>query len=407
MDKLAADLRRMKTTATAILVVAAAIFVSARIAEGRGVGWAGPIRAMAEAAMVGGLADWFAVTALFRRPLGLPIPHTAIVPRRKDEIGRGLGEFVQSNFLTPDLLVGRLRDIEPARRIGEFLVRKEVAAAVADQVAKGLRGALDTVEADAGLGEVLARAVTERLSDVPAGPTIARALEVASADGRHRELVPVLARQLQVVMTQSKATLRASFLREAPWWVGEGVFNRLFERVQATLVDVAAHPEHALRAAIDDQLKDWIERLRQDLVLIAKAETWKHEILVHPVTAAWVGGLWAEARELLLRNVASDTSELRVRMVAIVGSIGERILNDESLRARIDEVTERVVASVVRDHGHEIANLITVTVERWDAEDTSRRIENQIGRDLQFVRINGTVVGGLVGLVLYIVSRWL
>lgn len=398
-------LRRMRRVATALLVLAAAVFIAARIAERDGTAWAGYVRATAEAAMVGGVADWFAITALFRHPLRLRIPHTAIIPKRKDEIGKGLGEFVRTNFLTPDLIVGRLRDVEPARRIGEWLVRPDVASAVGLQVGKGVRGALDMIEEDGQLPSALERIVTERLESVAAGPLAARALEIATADGRHHAVVDVLARQLQVVLNQSRATLKESFLREAPWWVGEGVFNRLFERVQTTLADVAATRSHPMRRAIDDQVAGWIVKLRSDPGVVDEAERWKHEMIAHPISRAWVASLWSHGREIIIAQAASEGSELRQRVEGLVTSSGRRILDDEVVRARIDEIAARALTSVVRDHGHEIASLISTTVERWDADDTSRRIEEQIGRDLQFVRINGTVVGGLVGLVIHTVSQ--
>jgi uncharacterized membrane-anchored protein YjiN (DUF445 family) len=402
------ELRRMKVFATGLLVVAALVYLVARGAEDDGPGWVGYVRAFAEAAMVGALADWFAVTALFRYPLGLPIPHTAIIPRRKDQIGRSLGEFVEGNFLTREVLAERLHGVHAGRRIGQWLAVPEHAArasGIAGDAAKGLIEVLDDRDVQAAMGGMVER----RLRGIDVAPLLARAVDVSVEGGHHRRLLDAGLRGFATFLEENRATLRGRLTKESPWWVPEPlddrIFNKIFSGVQHFLGDVAEDPEHEVRGSIEARIRELSERLRGDPVMIGRVEELKDELLSHPEVQAWFESLWGSVKTSVIAAAADPTSELRVRVADGLRTLGERLVADHELQAKIDDWLERSVAYVVDNYKSEVADLIATTVERWDSKDTSRRIELQVGRDLQFIRINGTVVGGIAGVLIHTVGQ--
>ena len=377
-------LRRAKGVALSMLVVAAAIFVAARSFED-GRPWVGYIRAFAEAAMVGGLADWFAVTALFRHPLRLPIPHTAIIAKRKVEIGRGLGEFVRSNFLVPSVLEERVRAWRPAGRLASWATQPSSADRVGELAARAVRAGGQALRDD-DVQDVLVAQVRARLAKVEAAPVLGRTLTVALADGRQAALVDATIDRLTDMLRVQLPALRTQFERESPWWVPETIDNRVFARIV-----------------------DGVERLLADMqtdpALIARGEAWKTELLDRPEVAAWVGGAWRDVRLAIETDLADRESELRRRLDEAIRRAGARLADDAALARRVDDGVVRAVVSMAESSGAEVATLIESTVNGWDTEETVERIETQIGRDLQFVRMNGTIVGGLIGVVLHVVSK--
>jgi len=403
------DLRRMKRRATGLLVMAAVVFVAATLAERRDAGW-GYLRATAEAAMVGGLADWFAVTALFRRPLGLPIPHTALVPTRKDSFGRSLGTFVEENFLAGDAVVERLRAAQVGRRVGEWLTRPDAAAAVSRHVAAALAGATDVLRDDEVSG-ALEHAVTERLRRVEPAPLAGRMLAVATAEDRHRPLVDAAVAGAIRFLDEQRPALRDRFGRQSPWWVPEPLDDRIFDKLhdglRAFLVEVSRTDDHALRLHLDARLATFIDRLQHDPELAARAGQWRDEFLAHPAVRAWIASLWGDLKATVVAQSADADSELRRRLERAASQLGEKLLAEPGLRDKLDGWLEGVVRYVIDAEGHQVGELIATTVQRWDPEEASARIETQVGRDLQFIRINGTIVGGLAGLAIHTLGRLL
>ena len=401
----ATALARMKRVATGLFVLAVVVFLVANAYDDRAT-WIGYVRAFAEAAMVGALADWFAVTALFRHPLGLPIPHTAIVPRRKDEIGRGLGEFVEGNFLSREVLDERLAEARLAERLGVWLTDPHNAKRLADALADAV-GAVVEVLDDAELQAGIERMVEDRVERIDAAPLVARVVDASMRSGHHQRLLDSVLVSLDGFLGDNRSTFRGRLEEESPWWVPESIDDRIFEKiydaVRRFIADVTADADHEVRHSIDRRLAAFAVRMSEDPALAAKAEQLKHELLDHPEVRAWIGSLWAEMRDAITRVAAEPHGELRQRIATSVMRLGARLATDEELRRRVDEWFERGISYAVEHYRSEVAGFISSTVERWDPETTSRRMELQVGRDLQFIRINGTIVGGLAGVLIHTV----
>ena len=405
----AAELASMKRKATGLLALAAAIFLVSVVLE-HTYSWVSWIRAGAEAAMVGGLADWFAVTALFRYPLGIPIPHTAIIPTRKERIARILADFFEKNFFTRDVLAARLHQLGLAERIGGWLAEPENSRAVARQLVKAAAGAADAVPEDAARGFV-DRSIIGRLRAIPAAPVAARALEGLVRDGRHQELLDRILTTLNRVLEKNDEFIRRRIGEESPWWVPELAEDRLHEKVvgaiERTLGAVVADPAHPLRGQFDTAVRDFIEKLKTSPKTIDRAEEIKEELLESPAILNLSAKLWGDVRDALGRYAEDPDREPPPELERAIQSFGEALLRDESLRARIDQGVASAVAGLAERHRSHVGELIVETVNRWDGAETARRLELQVGRDLQYVRINGTLVGGLVGLLLHALRSFL
>ena len=399
----------MKAVATSLLVFAAVVYLVAKANEDQA-GWVGYVRACAEAAMVGALADWFAVTALFRHPLGIPIPHTAIIPRRKDQIGRSLGEFVEGNFLTQDVLIQRLENVEIGRRLGHWLAQPTSARRASAAVMDAMRGTIEVLD-DRDVQEAIGGLVERRLRATDVAPLLGKAVDVSVEGGHFQRLLDALFVGLGKFLKENEETLRTRLKKESPWWVPEPIDDRIFKKildgVQSFLADLHDEPDHEVRAAIEQRVRELAERLRTDPEMIAKGEELKHELLSHPEVQAWLQSLWGELKRAMLTAADDPDSELRRRLDAGLVQLGRRLQDDVVLQAKVDGWVERVAVYLIEHYRSEVADLIATTVQRWDGRDTARRIELQVGRDLQFIRINGTVVGGLAGLIIHAVGEGL
>ena len=407
IDEQRRQLRRMKRIALAMLVVAAAVFLAAGPYEDTRP-WLGYVRAFAEASMVGGLADWFAVTALFRHPLGIPIPHTAIIAERKNEIGRGLGEFVRSNFLIPAVLEERIRAAHPAARLSAWLARPDAAGNVTDAVVRAVQAAGAALR-DEEVQELLESQIRLRVEHIEAAPLVGRSLSIVLGDGRQAALVDGMLDRTRSVLLAQLPDLRKQFERESPWWVPEPiddkVFNRIVTGVERLLADIRSDRTHPVRLSIESGITRALTEMQTDPLMIAKGEAWKTALLNHPDVREWIGSAWRAVRSSVEAELADRSSDLRRRLEDAVRQAGDRLARDPVLAGKVDDGVVRAVLSVAASSGDEVASLITTTVEKWNAEETVDRIETQIGRDLQFVRMNGTIVGGLIGLVLHALSR--
>jgi uncharacterized membrane-anchored protein YjiN (DUF445 family) len=401
------QLTRMKRRATGLLVLMGAVFGVAWMLEAAHP-WLGYLRATAEAGLVGGVADWFAITALFRRPLNLPIPHTAIIPQRKDRIGRSLGNFVQNNFLSPDVLGNKLRAAGLSRRAAEWLREPEHARTAVRQAAGALRSATAVVRDD-DVHALLERSVIEPLKRRPIAPVLADGLALLTVNDRHQQLLDRLIQGLARLVAQNEGLIRQRIREESPWWVPGFVDDRVHERVvdgiSRTLFEVSADQNHPLRRQLDELLVSWIEQLRESPEAIARAEQIKQQVLDHPTSEQLTASLWREVKKVLDRQVDAAEQGTPGGLERGLAALAEAALEDEALLAKLDEWMIGAVLRIVEQHRHEVGQLIAHTVSGWDPDETSRRIELQIGRDLQFIRINGTLVGGLVGLVLYALTQ--
>jgi uncharacterized membrane-anchored protein YjiN (DUF445 family) len=401
------DLAHMKRLATGLLVAATVVFIVARIFEDD-VSGLSYVRATAEAAMVGALADWFAVTALFKHPLGIPIPHTAIIPNRKDDIGRGLGTFVERNFLTAEVVTEKLQGTPMAARLGAWLAEPVNARRVGDQTATVLASVIDALQDDE-VQDAIEGALAKKVRDTPAGPILGRGLDLVIADGRHQQLLSSILHRVAESLDANRDALRGRLGSESPWWVPDTVDDRVFERlyggVRRLLEDVADDPDHELRTHFDLRMQQLAEDLESSPEMQARAEALKEELLAHPSVREWSGTVWSDLKSTLLARAADPSSELRQRVEAGVAGFGARLRDDPSLQAKVDGWIVSAAGGLVEQSRAEVGELIATTVARWDPAESSRRIELQVGRDLQFIRINGTVVGGLAGLVIHVVGQ--
>jgi uncharacterized membrane-anchored protein YjiN (DUF445 family) len=396
-------LRRMKRTATGLLVLAALVFLATFLFTD-GTGWWGYVRATAEAGMVGGIADWFAVTALFRHPLGIPIPHTALIPRGKDAIGKGLGEFVQRNFMNPEALVARVGEAHLSRRLGEWLANPDNARAASRQAA-GIIAALAETVNENEIQDSLREMITNRIDGVDAAPLLGSVLDRAVAGGQHEALIAAGLRAVGKAVTENRELIRKRIYEEAPNWVpgyvNDLVFEKIYVSLQRFVGDVAANPDHEVRRILDARIVEWIEQLKTSPDLATRANELKRQLLEHPEFKSWTEGLWGSLKQHLSTAAEQPESDLRQRLEQLALSTGERLLSDDEVRKGADAWITNLARHLAERSGPEVASLIASTVERWDADETSHRLELQVGRDLQFIRINGTIVGSLVGLVLH------
>ncbi|MEA2002078.1 MAG: DUF445 domain-containing protein [Actinomycetota bacterium] len=402
-EQRARRLRTMKRNAGGLLVLAAVVFVATFVFTD-GSGWAGYVRAASEASMVGGVADWFAVTALFRHPLGIPIPHTAIIPRGKDAIGKGLGEFVQRNFLNPTALVERIAEADPAGRIGEWLAEPTNAANAARQAADVIAALAETINEDE-IQESIQDLVAARIEAVDVAPVLGSLIDKAIEGGQHEALVTALLRGLSDSITDNRELLRNRIGRESPWWVPEQVDDVVFEKLYVSLhrfiTEIAKDPDHEIRRLLNERTRVLAEQLKTSPEMKKRGEDLRQQLLAHPDFKAWTDGLWEGLKTSLVSAAEQPDSDLRRRLEQLALVTGERLRTDPELRSKIDTWVGNLAGHLAERSGPEVASLIATTVERWDADETSRRLELQVGRDLQFIRINGTLVGGLAGLVIH------
>ena len=403
-------LDQLKGRATLLLVLSAVVFVIARWLEAR-YPWAGYVRATAEASMVGGLADWFAVTALFRRPMGLPIPHTAIIPSRKDRLGRTIAAFVQRNFLTREAIEGRLRTLRIGEKLARWLAQPENARTIARQAASALASGAQMLRDD-DVRAIIDKSVEERIRATRVAPIAAKVLAVVAESNQHQELLNEAVGMLARALEQNRDLIRQRVDQESPWWVPTAVDDKIFRKImvgiERTLSAVQGDPRHPLRARFDQALRAFIDNLQNSPDTGERAEAIKRDFLEAEAVRRFSASLWSDAKDALVR-FADQPDEVAREGGAVeraVTSFGEAIANDPELVRQLDSAVTDVAAFLVTRYQNDVAEFIIHTVENWDAEVTARRVELAIGRDLQYIRINGTLVGALAGLAIYTLSRF-
>ncbi|MGB8021789.1 MAG: DUF445 domain-containing protein [Candidatus Nanopelagicales bacterium] len=394
-------LRRMKALAAGLLGLAAAVYVATLLLDGpHASGFLGYVQAGSEAAMVGALADWFAVTALFRRPLGLPIPHTAIIPTRKDQMGATLGEFVGTHFLTDTVIRDKVASAGAARRAGLWLSEPEHASKVAGEMGRALRGLLAVLD-DEQMRTMIERVIAERVERFEVAPPLGHLLGRVVADGAHAGIVDVIADRTHAWVVSNRRTIVDLVGRQAPTWTPRLVDDMIADRIHVELVRFVAsireHPDHPVRLSLDRMLVQFAADLRENPATRERVERAKVEVFNHPDVQRSVGRVWETAQRVLLEAADEPDSELRTRAAGALAQAGTTLAADADLQASFDGWITDTVSTLVADYKVELTSVITDTVARWDGPETARRIELAVGRDLQFIRINGTVVGALAG----------
>ena len=396
-----------KRRATALLALVTVAFVAVTKWGGDST-TAGYVQATAEAAMVGGLADWVAVTALFRHPLGVPIPHTAIVVERKQQFAQTLGDFIQQSFLTRDVVVDRVRNADVVGRVSAWLCAPENSDRLAGHLLDGAVALADVLKEEE-VHAAIEGVVRSRIDATPLAPLAGRALRVVTEDGRHDQLVDSALRGLDQYLDEHRDELHARLATQSPWWLPGAVEDRIFERLldgaRLVVASMAADKDHTLRQELDTRLAKLAADLESSPDLYERGEALKRDLLSQPQLRAWTATVWTDVKRELRAQAADAESVLRRRLAEGLAGAGARLRDDPALAARADEGIETAVGYVVEHFGDEISKLVTGTIDRWDAEETSRRLELLLGPDLQYIRINGTVVGGMAGLALHGIAQ--
>ncbi|WP_223915345.1 DUF445 domain-containing protein [Arthrobacter sp. NicSoilC12] len=399
----------MKLLALSLLAVMAVIFIVAFALQKQYPGLE-YVRAAAEGGMVGALADWFAVTALFKYPMGIKIPHTAIIPRRKDQIGASLGEFVETNFLSEQVVQEKLASADIARKAGAWLSSPGGPDRVAKEGAAVIRGAFKVLNDD-DVQAVIESMVRKHLLTPPWGPPVGRLAERIFDDGHHHALVDLLVDRTVDWVRDNQETVNRLVTDRSPTWVPSFVDGLVGDKVYVEILKftraVQSDPQHQVRLSIDKYLKELAQDLQHDPVMIARAEGIKAQVLGDPEVRELASRTWETIKTALLTAVDDPHSELTVKFKAAVHDFGTRLLVDPELAGKVNAWIGDAAGYLVKTYRSDIAGVITDTVARWDAEETSQKIELQVGRDLQFIRINGTVVGALAGLAIFTLATLL
>lgn len=398
-------LRRNRLIATALLVAMAGLFIATTLVREPGF-WILLVRATAEAAVIGALADWFAVTAIFRQPLGLPIPHTAIVPKNKDRIGEGMALFIEHNFLTPEIVKAKLRSIDLARLLAEWLSAPATADAVAVRLVRlmpHLRAAVDVREFQEFIGQLLGR----RLAEVELAPLLGRAIAALIASSFHERLLDrLLDLSRQFIKDREDQLYAAAEAQRRRWWIPRAVNRQIAKAIIGGIKEILLDVRQAGTPARQSLLRA-IERLGIELETSpeyrARLEDAKTRLLEDPLTRTWLSTAWANLAHELLADLAAPTPQMRQTLAAAIHSLGQRVLADPITRARVNRTIEAMATEVVPWRA-QLAQFIIEVVRQWDTRTFTERLELVIGRDLQYIRITGTLVGGSVGCLLHLLS---
>jgi uncharacterized membrane-anchored protein YjiN (DUF445 family) len=396
-------LRRMRSVAVSLLLVAAVVYLLTVGDHGT----LGFVNAGAEASMVGAIADWFAVTAIFKHPLGLPVPHTALIPRRKDALGRSLEEFVGENFLQEGIVRDRVAAAAISQRVGAWLAEPDHVRRIVDEVAEVAAIGLGKVR-DEHVSDLVTEALVPRFREEPVAPLAGGLLAEVLRDGVHQGVVDLAIDELHGWLLEHPDTVAEVLEQRAPWWspprLNDAVTRRVTGELVTWLAEIRADPGHRARVALDSLLTRLAEDLQHDPETRERTERLKQRLLDHPQVVESGITLWNALRRALQESLRDPDGAVRERLARELTSFGARLRDDADLRARIDGAAADMSVFAVERYGTELTAVITQTVERWDGKEAARRIELHVGRDLQFIRINGTIVGGLVGLVIHTVT---
>src|SRR3954449_2143517 len=399
----------MKVVATGLLVVMAAVFAVTRYFEPQ-YPWLSYVKAFAEAAMVGGLADWFAVTALFRHPLGLPIPHTAIIPRNKDRIGEALASFLKENFLIPAVVARRMQRLDVAAAAGRFL---QTPAGEGTRIRAGAsRLIADIFESldDERLGGIVKTAVSTRLRKMEVSPLLGHALASAINEDRHVPMLEAAIRWTARALDANEPLIREMVHKKANWVLKlAGLDTRLADAIidglRKLTAEMSTDPAHPVRVKVEEALAQLANDLQTRPQTHGRVEAMKEQLLDNRSVGLWLDTLWQKGREAVIRAARNPDAVLAGKLGEILRSMGGTLESDTRIRAAINQFARRATVGMAASYGASIVKLVSETVRGWDARTVTARLEDAVGRDLQYIRINGTLVGGLVGLVLHVVDK--
>ena len=395
----------MKLAATGLLVVMAAVFVAARVLQPQ-FPWLAYVKAFAEAAMVGGLADWFAVTALFRHPLGLPIPHTAIIPRNKDRIGEALANFLKENFLIPSVVARRMRNIDVAGAAGRFLQTPEGEGtrirAGASRLIADVFESLD----DERLGGIVKGAISARLRKTEVSPLLGHALASAINDDRHVPMLEAAIRWSARALDANEPLIREMVHKKANWALKlAGLDAKLADAIingfRKLTVEMSTDPAHPVRQKIEEALAQLANDLQTRPETRERVEAIKEQLLDNQSVSLWLDTIWQKGREAVIRAARNPDAVMAGKLGEVLRSMGGTLEKDRRIRGAINQFARRAAVGMSASYGSSIVKLVSETVRGWDARTVTARLEAAVGRDLQYIRINGTLVGGLVGLILH------
>ena len=395
----------MRLAATLLLVAMAGLFLATLAWQGRhpAVPW---LQAFAEAALVGGLADWFAVTALFRHPLGLPIPHTAIIPANKDRIGDSLAVFLKDNFLTPGVVARRLDAIDMADAIAVWLVTERPPITGKQRGIGPLIARITEALDQKAIGDLVHDVASNRLRALALSPIVADAVDATLDKGRHEPLLDSALDWGLATLNSQSVAIRDMVAERTTWLlrminVDERVSNSLIDGLRRLLTEIRHDPYHPLRGRVADALRNWAFDLRHFPESREKVEAFKDDLIANPAMGNWLAGLWDSARTAMIKGLNSQSAAPGGKLRPAMRALGERIAADAPLRAAINLHLRRAAVGLVNDYGDAIVSLVSDTVRKWDARTVTEKLENAVGRDLQFIRINGTIIGGTIGLVIH------
>ncbi len=401
----------MKRVATGLLIAMGLVYIAAR-AFGHYNMIVGFVRAFAEAAMVGGLADWFAVTALFRHPLGLPIPHTAIIPTNKDRIGETLASFLKSNFLTPKVVAKRMRRVDVASAVGGFLSTPASGdARMRNGAARLLVNVVQALDQER-LGGMIKGGVEARLRGLNLSPLLGQALQSAIAADRHLPILHSLINWANRTLAANDDLIRQMVQDKAGAvmrWTGldETLANAIISGLSKLLDEMATDRDHPMRAKVEEGLHALAHDLQYDPAMHQRVADFRDGLLDNPAMRRWLDGLWEAARGSLLKAARDPQAALAGRLGETVRQLGGTLQSDVALQATINRFARRALVGMAARYGEGVVKLVSETIRSWDARTVTDRIEQAVGRDLQYIRLNGTLVGGLVGLTIHAADVWL
>jgi uncharacterized membrane-anchored protein YjiN (DUF445 family) len=398
-------LRSMQRFATSLLVVMLALLVLCAALRST-YPWLQWVQAFAAAASVGAIADWFAVVALFHHPLGVRFPHTAIVPENKDRIGASLGEFVEHNFLTAENVVRKLEERNLSSAAADWLCQRPNSERLAERACALIPDMLDAFE-DEDVRRFVDRMITPQLQALDLAGIAGSILSVLTAEGRHQQLLSKALQVLEAWLSANRATIKAKFgeaSKYTPGFLDSYIVNRFVDGILGMLREVARNPEHEMRRRFDAATDELVRKLSTSAEFKAQAEIFKRELIDHLEREAYYQVVWRDVKQRLIADLALERSMIRSQVADAFVKLAAGLKEDHALQEKLNAWLLKAIEAVVIRHRHQVSTLITDVVKGWDAREITQKMELEIGKDLQYIRINGTIVGGTVGLLLHAVT---
>lgn len=404
-----ARLIRMRRLANGLLVMIMVLFVFSHVWEPPGQDWDMHwrfLRAFAEAAMVGGLADWFAVTAIFRHPLGIPIPHTAVIPKNQDRIADAVGRFIADNFLKPSLVAERVKDKDLSEALGKWLAEPAQSTALAGGIVSAIPALLDALD-DETVADFLRQQAAPAVEGASVAPAFGSVLEALAEQGRHQAILDALLTQGYRLLEENQELIRDRVRNRSGWLMrfvsaDRKVADTVIDAVNDLLYEIAAQRDHPLRHRLNEMVGEFADNLRRDPDLQARVGSWIRDAAAHPSVNNAMEAGWVAFKEALRRDCISPNGRLRNWLQTALTNLGEGLMREPKVRAALNARLKALLVELAARHGEDVARLVSETIRKWDSQTIVDKLEVNVGRDLQYIRLNGTIIGGLVGLVLHV-----